>query len=319
MLEHKIAQLEDRLLTARVITKKEISRTPSRSDRTSACATCRRTRPSSTTSSARPRPTRRENKLSNESPGRQGDHGPQEGRRRRGHRTARRLEVQDHGDQGGVGLDGSAPLNHVRDGRLTSRAWRSCGSAVIGSATRATCSRARFSDDPAWVWLIPDADKARTAAAVALPGRLRRHRRRRLRDGGPVLGAARWLPPGRPRDADRRDAEGARVDAVQARHGDGAVPRVRPRRRADARRRSPAAALVPRRDRRRPVGAAPGRRRGAAPARASSAAASAGLPAVLLTNNEANLHFYESHGFVVVRRGARRKTARGPGLWSEPP
>ena len=55
-----------------------------------------------------------------------------------------------------------------------------------------------FLHDPAWVWLIPDADKRErllpwlfrvgfdvTAADVyATPG--------------PVLGAARWLPPGRP-------------------------------------------------------------------------------------------------------------------------
>ena len=34
------------------------------------------------------------------------------------------------------------------------------------------------------------------------------------------------------------------------------------------------------------------------------AAAAGGLPAVLLTNNEANLPFYESHGFAVVRRGS---------------
>ena len=59
MLEHRIAQLEERLLSARVISKKEISK-----DRVSVGATVRlrtwtRTSPSSTTSSARPRRTLR--------------------------------------------------------------------------------------------------------------------------------------------------------------------------------------------------------------------------------------------------------------------
>ena len=59
MLEHKIAQLEERLLDARVIDKKRRRQeTSSRSAPTSSCATSTPRRPSSTTSSARPRPTR---------------------------------------------------------------------------------------------------------------------------------------------------------------------------------------------------------------------------------------------------------------------
>jgi ribosomal protein S18 acetylase RimI-like enzyme len=44
------------------------------------------------------------------------------------------------------------------------------------------------------------------------------------------------------------------------------------------------------------------------------AAASAGLPTVLLTNNEANLHFYESHGFAVEHEG--RTPEGGPRAWA---
>ena len=44
------------------------------------------------------------------------------------------------------------------------------------------------------------------------------------------------------------------------------------------------------------------------------AATSAGLPAVLLTNNDANLHFYESHGFTVEREG--RTPEGGPRAWA---
>src|SRR4051794_15898543 len=44
------------------------------------------------------------------------------------------------------------------------------------------------------------------------------------------------------------------------------------------------------------------------------AAARARLPAVLLTNNEANLQFYERHGFEVVREQATPKA--GPNAWA---
>ena len=45
-----------------------------------------------------------------------------------------------------------------------------------------------------------------------------------------------------------------------------------------------------------------------------SAAAAAGVPAVLLTNNEANLSFYERSGFVVVREG--NTPENGPRAWA---
>ena len=102
MLEHKIAQLEDRLLTARVITKKEILK-----DAVSVGSHVRlrdmqanKTFEYHIVGSAEANPA--ENKLSNESP---------VGKAIMGHKkgevvevTAPRgaLEVQDHGDQGGL-------------------------------------------------------------------------------------------------------------------------------------------------------------------------------------------------------------------------
>ena len=170
-----------------------------------------------------------------------------------------------------------------------------------------------FQDDPAWVWLIPDAERRRrllpwlfrvgfdvTAADVyATPGR--------------VLGAARWLPPGRPPMrvvatlkaiaatpfklgaatapflAYGRAVEQMRADTVGEPHWYLAGIGVDP----SAQRQGVGAALLQ-----------PG----------LQAAAAAGLPAVLLTNNEVNLAFYESHGFAVEREG--RTPENGPRAWA---
>src|SRR3954454_20217000 len=55
-----------------------------------------------------------------------------------------------------------------------------------------------FQDDPAWVWLIPDAEKRRRL----LPWLFRVGFDVTAADGGTPAGvtpaAARWLPPGRP-------------------------------------------------------------------------------------------------------------------------
>jgi ribosomal protein S18 acetylase RimI-like enzyme len=170
-----------------------------------------------------------------------------------------------------------------------------------------------FLHDPAWVWLIPDADKRErllpwlfrvgfdvTAADVYATAE-------------PVVGAARWLPPGRPPMriaatlkalastpfklgtataqflAYGRAVEQMRADTVSGPHWYLAGIGVDP----SAQRQGVGAALLQ-----------PGLR----------AAASAGLPAVLLTNNEANLHFYESHGFVVERQGHTPQD--GPRAWA---
>ncbi len=170
-----------------------------------------------------------------------------------------------------------------------------------------------FLDDPAWVWLIPDPEKrARllpwlfrvgfdvTAAEVyATPG--------------PVRGAARWLPPGRP--PMRIAATLKAIAATPFKLGAATAPflaygRAVEQMRADT---IPgphwylAGIGVDPAAQRQGVGAAllqPGLR----------AATDAGLPAVLLTNNEVNLHFYESHGFAVEREG--RTPADGPRAWA---
>ena len=67
MLESRIAQLEDKLRSAQVIDASELDTTSCASARSSAART-RRARRSSTRSSARPRPTRSNKRLSNESP-----------------------------------------------------------------------------------------------------------------------------------------------------------------------------------------------------------------------------------------------------------
>ncbi len=170
-----------------------------------------------------------------------------------------------------------------------------------------------FQDDPAWIWLIPDAERRRrllpwlfrvgfdvTAADV-------------WTTAGLIRGAARWLPPGRPPMrvapmlralvttpfklgsamapflAYGRAVEALRAETMPEPHWYLAGIGVEP----SAQRRGVGAALLE-----------PG----------LAAAARAGLPAVLLTNNEANLAFYERHGFRVVREGDTPQG--GPHAWA---
>jgi len=170
-----------------------------------------------------------------------------------------------------------------------------------------------FQNDPAWVWLIPDAERRRrllpwlfrvgfdvTAADV-------------WTTSGIVRGAARWLPPGRPPMrvaatlralvttpfrlgaaigpflAYGRAVETLRAEAMPDPHWYLAGIGVDP----SAQGRGVGAALLE-----------PG----------LQAAARAALPAVLLTNNEENLPFYERHGFEVVRR--ERTPKDGPNAWA---
>ena len=170
-----------------------------------------------------------------------------------------------------------------------------------------------FQEDPAWVWLIADAEKRRrllpwlfrvgfdvTAADV-------------WTTSGVVRGAARWLPPGRPPMrvgptlkalvttpfrlgpaigpflAYGRAVEVLRAEAMAEPHWYLAGIGVDP----SAQRRGIGAALLE-----------PG----------LASATRAGLPAVLLTNNEANLAFYARHGFEVVRTDQTPKD--GPQAWA---
>jgi ribosomal protein S18 acetylase RimI-like enzyme len=170
-----------------------------------------------------------------------------------------------------------------------------------------------FQDDPAWVWLLPDAERrARllpwlfrvgfdvTAAEVwSTPGT--------------ILGAARWLPPGRPT---MRVGPTLRALVTTPFHLGAATGLFLSYGRAVEQMRTAVAAgphwyLAG-------IGVEPSAQRqgiGAALLRPGiDAAARDGLPTVLLTNNEANLAFYESHGFAVVREG--RTPEDGPKAWA---
>lgn len=170
-----------------------------------------------------------------------------------------------------------------------------------------------FQDDPAWVWLFPDPAHRRrllpwlfrigfdvTAADVWV-------------NAGTVSGAARWLPPGRP--AMRVGPTLKALVATPFRLGAATVPflsygRAVEQLRADVAP-GPHWYLAG-------IGVAPEAQRqgmgGALLRPGVEAAQREGVPAVLLTNNEANLRFYESHGFTVVREGTTPEN--GPKAWA---
>ncbi|HEY5295954.1 MAG TPA: GNAT family N-acetyltransferase [Gaiellaceae bacterium] len=170
-----------------------------------------------------------------------------------------------------------------------------------------------FQDDPAWVWLFPDSAHRRrllpwlfrigfdvTAADV-------------WANTGTVRGAARWLPPGRP--AMRVGPTLKALVATPFRLGAATVPFLSYGRAVEQLR----ADIAP-----GPhwylagIGVAPEAQRqgmgGALLRPGLEAAEREGIPAVLLTNNEANLGFYESHGFTVVREGTTPEN--GPRAWA---
>jgi ribosomal protein S18 acetylase RimI-like enzyme len=170
-----------------------------------------------------------------------------------------------------------------------------------------------FQDDPAWVWLIPDPERR----ARVLPWLFRVGFDVTAADvwstAGTVLGAARWLPPGRPAMrvgptlralvstpfhlgtatgsflAYGRAVEQLRAAVAGGPHWYLAGIGVDP----SAQRRGIGSALLH-----------PG----------VAAAAREGVPAVLLTNNEVNLPFYEAHGFRVVRQAPTPEN--GPDAWA---
>ena len=170
-----------------------------------------------------------------------------------------------------------------------------------------------FFDDPAWVWLMPDAERR----ARLLPWLFRIGFDVTAADvyvtAGPLLGAARWLPPGRP--TMRVAATLRALVTTPLRLGVATAPflaygRAVEQMRADVAR-GPHWYLAG-------IGVEPSAQRrgvGAALLRPGVEAAAAGrVPAVLLTNNESNLGFYESHGFAVVREG--HTPENGPRAWA---
>ena len=188
MLEHKIAQLEERLLQrARDRHEATSTRASSRSARSCACATSTRRRPSSTTSSARPRRTRPSEALERVA-GRHGDHRPQEGRDGRGADAPRQQDqVQDHGDQGGVAAGGRSSG--------AGSAGRPGSELMTGPAPREALPR-------------PGRDRGGPRRVRAARGRaVGRHDppARRPRDGAARHGQARLPRPRRPLGPDPAD------------------------------------------------------------------------------------------------------------------
>jgi ribosomal protein S18 acetylase RimI-like enzyme len=170
-----------------------------------------------------------------------------------------------------------------------------------------------FLTDPAWEWLIPDAERrARvlpwlfrvgfdvTAAEV-------------YATEGPVLGAARWIGPGRP--AMRVAATLRALVTTPLRLGATTGPFLAYGRAVETLRAEVAPGdhwyLAG-------IGVEPEAQRqgigGALLQPGIDAARRDGVPAVLLTNNAANLSFYERHGFSVVREDDTPKG--GPHAWA---
>jgi ribosomal protein S18 acetylase RimI-like enzyme len=170
-----------------------------------------------------------------------------------------------------------------------------------------------FHDDPAWVWLIPDEEKR----SRLLPWLFRVGFDVTAADvwttSGVVRGAARWLPPGRP--PMRVGPTLRALVTTPIRLGSAITPFFAYGRAVEALRAEAmpephwylAGIGVDPAEQRRGIGAAllqPG----------LAAAARGALPAVLLTNNEDNLPFYERHGFEVVRED--RTPKGGPKAWA---
>src|SRR5581483_5457107 len=152
-----------------------------------------------------------------------------------------------------------------------------------------------FQDDPAWVWLFPDTERRERL----LPWLFRVGFEVTAADvyatAGEIRGAARWQPPGRATihvGATLRAllATPLRIGAATGQFL--AYGRAVEALRADVAK-GPHWYLAG-------IGVDP--------------AAKAGLPTVLLTNNEANLSFYERHGFVVMKQSETPKG--GPKAWA---
>jgi ribosomal protein S18 acetylase RimI-like enzyme len=170
-----------------------------------------------------------------------------------------------------------------------------------------------FFDDPAWVWLLPDAERR----ARLLPWLFRIGFDITAADvyatEGPVLGAARWLAPGR---APMRIAATLRALVTTPLRLGSATPQFLAYGRAVEALRVEATSgphwyLAG-------IGVDPGARRrgigGALLAPGIAASERDGVPAVLLTNNEQNLSFYETHGFRTVRQAETPQD--GPHAWA---
>jgi ribosomal protein S18 acetylase RimI-like enzyme len=170
-----------------------------------------------------------------------------------------------------------------------------------------------FFDDPAWVWLLPDAGRR----ARLLPWLFRMGfditAAEVYATEGPVLGAARWLAPGR---APMRVGATLRALVTTPLRLGSTTPQFLAYGRAVEALRAEATSgphwyLAG-------IGVDPGARRrgigGALLAPGIAASERDGVPAVLLTNSEQNLSFYEAHGFRIVREDDTPQD--GPHAWA---
>jgi ribosomal protein S18 acetylase RimI-like enzyme len=170
-----------------------------------------------------------------------------------------------------------------------------------------------FHEDPAWVWLIPDPVRR----ARLLPWLFRVGFDVTAADvyatAGELLGAARWLAPGSP--SMRVGPTLRALVTTPLRLGAATTHFLSYGRAVELMRAEIAPGdhwyLAG-------IGVAPEHRNkgvgGALLQPGIEASSAAGFPAVLLTNNEANLAFYEGHGFRVVREGKTPKD--GPHAWA---
>jgi ribosomal protein S18 acetylase RimI-like enzyme len=170
-----------------------------------------------------------------------------------------------------------------------------------------------FQDDPAWHWVVPD--DARRAALLPWLFRINfevTEAEAWVTDGGAIAGCSRWLPPGRPEIHIGPMLRALVATPLRARE---ATSRFFAYGRAVETMR---ASVMP-----EPhwylagIGVDPARRRNGIggllmqPGFAHSA--DDRVSCALLTNNPANLDFYASHGFEVVREG--RTPENGPHAW----
>jgi ribosomal protein S18 acetylase RimI-like enzyme len=170
-----------------------------------------------------------------------------------------------------------------------------------------------FQDDPAWSWVIPDpARREKVLTPLFRLGFELIDAQLWTTAGTPIVGCARWLPPGRP-----GVNVGAAVRAVAATPWllRGGTSRFFAYGRAVDNLRRLAVPVphwylagigVEPREQRRGIG-------GALMRPGIEAAEREGVPCALLTNSEQNLPFYEAHGFVTMLEG---ETPRGgPHAW----
>lgn len=170
-----------------------------------------------------------------------------------------------------------------------------------------------FQTDPAWTWLIPDDERRARLLPWLFRMGFEMTAAQVYATAGPVLGAARWLPPGRPQS--RVGPTLKALVATPLRLGNATGPFLAYGRAVEALRAEVAPGahwyLAG-------IGVDPAAQRsgigGALLQPGIDGAARSRLPVVLLTNSESNLSFYEAHGFRVVREGETPKG--GPHCWA---